>query len=49
VVWIPGVTIDERYRATPGSPGWIAEIEDLHSTERGAAGSLEPETLRIAR
>jgi tRNA(Ile)-lysidine synthase len=48
VIWIPGVTIDERYRATPGSPGWIAEIEDLRSTER-EAGLLEPETLRIAR
>jgi tRNA(Ile)-lysidine synthase len=29
VIWIPGVTVDERYRATPGNPAWIAEIEDL--------------------
>jgi tRNA(Ile)-lysidine synthase len=54
VIWIPGVTIDERYRATPGNPGWIAEIEDLRSPHRSAArGSLQSdtplETLRIAR
>ena len=29
VIWIPGVTIDDRYRATPGNRAWIAEIEDL--------------------
>jgi tRNA(Ile)-lysidine synthase len=29
VIWIPGVTIDDRYRATAGNPAWIAEIEDL--------------------
>jgi tRNA(Ile)-lysidine synthase len=54
VIWIPGVTIDERYRATPGNPGWIAEIEDLRSPDRAAAAGelrLETplETLRIAR
>jgi tRNA(Ile)-lysidine synthetase-like protein len=53
VIWIPGVTIDERYRAIPGNPGWIAEIEDLRSSPRSAAGSQRfeapLETLRIAR
>ena len=28
VIWIPGVTIDDRYRATPGNRAWIAEIEE---------------------
>jgi len=50
VIWIPGVTLDERYRVTPGNQVWIAEIEDLKDASDAAApGFSHPETLRIAR
>jgi tRNA(Ile)-lysidine synthase len=54
IIWIPGITLDDRYRATPGNPAWIAEIEDLRSMDHGATPLSPPtgtpfETLRIAR
>jgi tRNA(Ile)-lysidine synthase len=48
VIWIPGVTVDERYRAQPGNPAWIAEIEDLEGGGQAPFESFpQPETLRI--
>jgi tRNA(Ile)-lysidine synthetase-like protein len=40
VIWIPGVTLDERYRPEPGNPAWIAEIEDLR--DGGAPATSSP-------
>jgi tRNA(Ile)-lysidine synthase len=42
VIWIPGVTLDERYRPEPGNPAWIAEIEDLHDGGGAATPGLLP-------
>jgi hypothetical protein len=37
VLWIPGVTIDDRCRLTAGNESWIAEIRDsgVDATEAG--------------
>jgi hypothetical protein len=48
VLWIPGVTLDDRCRVTPGSQAWIAEIDDLESAATPDVES-PPMTLRIAR
>jgi tRNA(Ile)-lysidine synthase len=48
VLWIPGVTIDERCRVTPGRPAWIAEIRDSELATSPGVES-QPQTLRIAR
>jgi hypothetical protein len=48
VLWIPGVTIDDRCRVTPGRQTWIAEIRDAR-TAAAPGFESQPETLRTAR
>jgi tRNA(Ile)-lysidine synthase len=42
VIWIPGVTLDDRYRVQPGNPAWIAEIEELESASSAPAVAAPP-------
>lgn len=42
VVWVPGITIDERYRLDGGPTAWIAEIERLVSDKDNSPTSGIP-------